>query len=89
MIPPAAERFLGSHTRTFLMSVRPDGAPACHPMVGVWRDGALYLNTYRKSAKVRTSEKPAPLVKRASEARKRAHLRPTKSAATGPLKITR
>jgi hypothetical protein len=53
MIPPAAERFLREHTRTFLVTVRPDGAPTCHPMVGLYRDGALYLNTYRKSAKAR------------------------------------
>jgi nitroimidazol reductase NimA-like FMN-containing flavoprotein (pyridoxamine 5'-phosphate oxidase superfamily) len=53
VIPPTAERFLHEHTRTFLLSVRPDGAPTCHPMVGFWRGGALYLNTYRRSAKAR------------------------------------
>jgi PPOX class probable F420-dependent enzyme len=53
VILPEAESFLGAHTRTFLVTVRPDGAPACHPMVGLWRNGALYMNTYRKSAKVR------------------------------------
>jgi hypothetical protein len=53
MIPPAAERFLREHTRTFLVTVRPDGAPTCHPMVGLYREGVLYLNTYRKSAKAR------------------------------------
>jgi PPOX class probable F420-dependent enzyme len=51
--PPAAEDFLRTHTRTFLVTLRPDGAPTCHPMVGLWREGALWLNTYRKSAKVR------------------------------------
>src|SRR5262249_46503264 len=50
VIPPKAESFLSAHTRTFLVTVRPDGAPACHPMVGLWRNGALYMNTYRKSA---------------------------------------
>ena len=53
MIPPAAEEFLRAHTRAFLVTLRPDGAPACHPMVAFWRDGALWMNTYRKSAKVR------------------------------------
>jgi len=53
VIPPAADRFLREHTRTFLVTVRPDGAPTCHPMVAFYRNGALYLNTYRKSAKVR------------------------------------
>jgi PPOX class probable F420-dependent enzyme len=53
VIPAPVERFLGAHTRTFLITVRPDGSPACHPMVGLWHDGALHLNTYRKSAKAR------------------------------------
>jgi PPOX class probable F420-dependent enzyme len=53
VIPPAADEFLRTHTRTFLVTVRPDGEPACHPMVGLWQGDALYLNTYRKSAKVR------------------------------------
>jgi PPOX class probable F420-dependent enzyme len=53
VIPPAAETFLRAHTRTFLVSVRPDGAPACHPMVALWHEGALYMTTYRKSAKAR------------------------------------
>lgn len=53
VIPPAAERFLAAHTRAFLLTVRPDGAPACHPMVAFFRDGALYMTTYGKSAKAR------------------------------------
>jgi len=53
VIPPAAEEFLHGHTRTFLVTVRPDGAPTCHPMVGMYHGGALYMTTYRKSAKVR------------------------------------
>lgn len=52
MIPPVAEDFLRAHTRAFLVTVREDGAPACHPMAAIWRDGALYMTTYRKSAKV-------------------------------------
>jgi PPOX class probable F420-dependent enzyme len=53
MAAPVAEAFLREHTRTFLLTLRPDGAPTCHPMVGFWQDGALWLNTYRKSAKAR------------------------------------
>jgi PPOX class probable F420-dependent enzyme len=53
MLSPAAEEFLREHTRTFLVTTRPDGAPTCHPMVGFWQDGALWVNTYRKSAKAR------------------------------------
>lgn len=56
-ITPEAEAFLRSHTRTFLVTIRPDGAPACHPMVGWFREGALYMTTYRKSAKVRNLER--------------------------------
>ena len=59
MIPPAAEEFLRAHTRTFLVTVRADGAPACHPMVGLWHRGALYMNTYRKSAKARNIARDA------------------------------
>jgi PPOX class probable F420-dependent enzyme len=53
VIPPVAEAFLREHTRTFLLTLRADGAPACHPMVALWQEGALYMNTYRKSAKAR------------------------------------
>ena len=59
MIPPAADAFLRNHPRTFLLTVRPDGAPACHPMVGLWRDGALWMNTYRTSAKARNVARDA------------------------------
>jgi PPOX class probable F420-dependent enzyme len=52
-LPPEAEDFLRTHTRTFLVTVRTDGAPACRPMVGLWHDGALWMTTYRKSAKAR------------------------------------
>ena len=56
VVPAEAEDFLRTHTRTFLLTIRPDGAPACHPMVGLYRDGALFMTTYRKSAKVRNLE---------------------------------
>jgi PPOX class probable F420-dependent enzyme len=56
-LTPEAEAFLRAHTRTFLVTIRPDGAPACHPMVGFFRDGVLYMTTYRKSAKVRNLER--------------------------------
>jgi PPOX class probable F420-dependent enzyme len=59
VIPPAAEEFLRAHTRTFLLTVRADGRPACHPMVGLWHRGALYMNTYRKSAKARNIARDA------------------------------
>ena len=59
MIPPAAERFLTAHTRAFLFTLRSDGAPACHPMVAFYRDGALLLTTYRKSAKAQNIARDA------------------------------
>jgi len=52
-ISPTAAQFLRDHTRAFLLTIRPDGTPTCHPMVGLFRDGALWMNTYRKSAKLR------------------------------------
>jgi len=59
VIPPAAERFLAAHTRAFLFTLRADGAPACHPMVAFWRDGVLFMTTYRKSAKARNIARDA------------------------------
>jgi PPOX class probable F420-dependent enzyme len=56
-LTPEADAFLRTHTRTFLVTIRPDGAPTCHPMVGLYREGALYMTTYRKSAKVRNLER--------------------------------
>ena len=39
--------------RAFLVGLREDGSPTCHPMVAIERDGAPAFNTYRKSAKAR------------------------------------
>ena len=44
--------FLESHRRIFVLTKRRDGWPTIHPMGGAWRDGALLVNTYRKSQKV-------------------------------------
>jgi PPOX class probable F420-dependent enzyme len=51
------EAFLRAHTRTFLFTLRRDGSPTVHPMTGIYRDGALWFNTYRKSAKARNLER--------------------------------
>ncbi len=56
-LPPDAEVFLASHTRTMLVTLRADGSPTIHPMLGMWSDGALWFNTYRKSVKVRNIER--------------------------------
>jgi PPOX class probable F420-dependent enzyme len=56
-VPPEIDAFLARHTRTMLVTLRPDGSPTIHPMLGLWRDGALWLNTYRKSAKLRNIER--------------------------------
>lgn len=53
MIAPEVEEFLRRNTRTFLLTIRPDGSPTGHPMIGLYRRGALYFSTYGKSAKVR------------------------------------
>jgi len=50
-------RFLDEHHRAFLVTLRPDGAPTAHPMGLIPRDGSIYFNTYRKSAKVRNLER--------------------------------
>jgi hypothetical protein len=47
------------------------------------------VSAARKGAKVRTSAKPSPLVKRATASRKQAKQHRTRSAAAGPLRIAR
>ena len=37
--------------RAFLVGLREDGSPTCHPMVAIDLDGTIAFNTYRKSAK--------------------------------------
>ena len=44
--------FLQGHGRVFVLTRRADGSPTIHPMSGEWRDGSLWVNTYRKSQKV-------------------------------------
>jgi general stress protein 26 len=49
---PGVETFLKSAGRGFLVTRRSDGSPTTHPLTPLWRDGAIHINTYRKSAKV-------------------------------------
>jgi hypothetical protein len=58
-VSPEIDDFLASHTRTMLVTLRADGSPTVHPMLGMWRDGALWFNTYRKSAKTHNVERDA------------------------------
>ncbi|MEX0665703.1 MAG: pyridoxamine 5'-phosphate oxidase family protein [Acidimicrobiia bacterium] len=51
------DEFLATHTRTMLVTLRDDGSPTVHPMLALWREGALWFNTYRKSAKTRNIER--------------------------------
>ena len=51
-VPAGAAEFMGRNGRTFMITLRADGSPTAHPMAGFY-GGALYLNTYRKSAKAR------------------------------------
>lgn len=37
--------------RAFLVGLREDGSPTCHPMVAIDLGGTIGFNTYRKSAK--------------------------------------
>jgi general stress protein 26 len=50
---PGVETFLESAGRGFLVTRRGDGSPTTHPLTPLWKDGAIHINTYRKSAKVR------------------------------------
>ncbi len=51
------DSFLSKNTRTMLVMLRRDGSPTIYPMLGLWRDGALWFNTYRRSAKMRNIER--------------------------------
>ena len=56
-VPPEVHQFLESNNRTFLFTTRADGSPTCHPMIGLYKEGNLYFNTYRKSAKTRNAQR--------------------------------
>ncbi|MBM3670970.1 MAG: hypothetical protein FJW86_02105 [Actinobacteria bacterium] len=56
-IAAEVDEFLATHTRTMLVTLRTDGSPTIHPMVGLWRDDALWFNAYRKSVKTRNIER--------------------------------
>jgi len=45
--------FMRGTRRAFMITVRKDGSPTCHPMAGFYGGGALYLNMYRASAKAK------------------------------------
>ncbi|HWL41881.1 MAG TPA: pyridoxamine 5'-phosphate oxidase family protein [Ilumatobacter sp.] len=44
---------IDQHGRTFLVTLRKDGSPTCHPMARFHARGELYLNMYASSAKHR------------------------------------
>jgi hypothetical protein len=56
-VPADLDAFLSQNTRTMLVVLRRDGSPTVYPMMGLWREEALWLNTYRQSAKVRNLER--------------------------------
>jgi hypothetical protein len=45
--------FMRGSRRLFMITLRKDGSPTCHPMAGFYGGGALYLNMYRASAKAK------------------------------------
>jgi Pyridoxamine 5'-phosphate oxidase len=51
-VSPEVEAFLKAHRRAFLFVLRKDGSPTGYPMRSQYVNGALYMNTYRKSAKM-------------------------------------
>jgi general stress protein 26 len=53
VLGPGVETFLESAGRGFLVTRRRDGSPTTHPLTPLWKEGAIHINTYRKSAKVR------------------------------------
>lgn len=49
--------FLTHHNRAFLFTLRADGSPTAHPLTALPANGRVVFNTYRKSAKVRNTER--------------------------------
>jgi len=45
--------FMRGTRRAFMITLRKDGSPTCHPMAGFYGGGALYLNMYRASVKAK------------------------------------
>ncbi|MSO79253.1 MAG: hypothetical protein EXQ79_06565 [Acidimicrobiia bacterium] len=56
-LSPDIDDFLTHHTRSMLVTLRADGSPTVHPMLALWRDGALWFNTYQKSAKTQNIQR--------------------------------
>ncbi len=56
-IPSEVNEFLENNSRTFLFTLRKDGWPTAHPMVGFYKQGRLSFSTYRKSVKTRNVER--------------------------------
>ena len=48
-----ADEFMRGSRRLFMITLRKDGSPTCHPMSAFYGGGALYLNMYRASAKAK------------------------------------
>jgi nitroimidazol reductase NimA-like FMN-containing flavoprotein (pyridoxamine 5'-phosphate oxidase superfamily) len=48
-----ADEFMRGSRRLFMVTLRKDGSPTCHPMAAFYGGGALYLNMYRASAKAK------------------------------------
>jgi nitroimidazol reductase NimA-like FMN-containing flavoprotein (pyridoxamine 5'-phosphate oxidase superfamily) len=51
-IPEDADEFMRGSRRLFMVTLRKDGSPTCHPMAAFY-GGSLYLNMYRASAKAK------------------------------------
>ena len=56
-LPAEVREHLERHSRSFLLTLRPDGSPTAHPMTALVEEGGLVFNTYRKSAKARNVER--------------------------------
>ena len=56
-VPPEVDEFLSQHSRTFLFTLRKDGSPTAHPMLGIYGDGILSFSSYRGSAKTYNAQR--------------------------------
>ncbi len=57
IIPEHIDQHISTNGRTFMVSLRRDGSPTCHPMARFYADRRYYLNMYASSAKHKNLER--------------------------------
>lgn len=77
-IPADIDQFLeeGEGKRMFMVTLRKDGAPTCHPMARFYADGMYLLNMYAASQKHKNLDRDPRIFCLSTEASDAAEMRP-------------